>query len=153
MSELSNKELIQQEIVKISQQIKESLVDIKVIALAEAWKILQLFIAIVIQVIERFGDDLSSPEKKELALQTIESFYDNVLSHIDIPAVPSAIEPMLHGYLKKIIMVFVGASIDAMVATFRNVGVFKEKYINTQSAENTPVDKLLEDILKIVRAE
>ena len=45
-------------------------------------------------------------------------------------------------------MIFVGASIDAMVATFRNVGVFKSKYIDGQSTDINLKQQLLDDISK-----
>ena len=73
------------------------------------------------------------------------------LGSIDIPGIPSFLEPMFHNSVKNLMMIFVGASIDAMVATFRNVGVFKSKYIDGQSTDKNLVDELLDDISRIVR--
>ena len=77
-----------------------------------------------IQIIENIGKDLSSPEKKTLAMELIGKFYDEVFEYVDVPWVPSPIESVLHGYLKNIIMLLVGSAIDAMVTTFRQVGIF-----------------------------
>ena len=57
-------------------------------------------------------------------------------------------EPMFHNSVKSLMMIFVGASIDAMVATFRNVGVFKSKYIDGQSTDINLKQQLLDDISK-----
>jgi hypothetical protein len=147
----TTKELIRQEVLKLITEVKLSLKDVKRFAISEAWKILQLVVAVVVQIIEELGENLSGPEKKKVALEVIENFYDTVLGSIDIPGIPSFMEPMFHNSVKSFMMIFVGASIDAMVATFRNVGVFKSKYIDGQSTENNPVDKLLDDISRIVR--
>ena len=129
----TTKELIRQEVLKILIEAKESLKDVKRFAIAEAWKILQLVVAVVIQTIEKLGENLSGPEKKKVALEVIENFYDKVFLSIDIPGIPNMLEPIFHNSVKNLMMIFVGASIDAMVATFRNVGVFKSKYIDDQS--------------------
>ena len=129
----TTKELIRQEVLKILIEAKESLKDVKRFAIAEAWKILQLVVAVVIQTIEKLGENLSGPEKKKVALEVIENFYDKVFLSIDIPGFPNMLEPIFHNSVKNLMMIFVGASIDAMVATFRNVGVFKSKYIDDQS--------------------
>ena len=147
----TTKELIRQEVIKLITEVKVSLKDVKRFAISEAWKILQLVVAVVIQIIEKLGENLSGPEKKKVALEVIENFYDTVLGSIDIPGIPSFLEPMFHNSVKNLMMIFVGASIDAMVATFRNVGVFKSKYIDGQSTDKNLVDELLDDISRIVR--
>ena len=149
----TTKELIRQEVLKLITEVKVSLKDVKRFAISEAWKILQLVVAVVIQIIENLGENLSGPEKKKVALEVIENFYDTVLGSIDIPGIPSFLEPMFHNSVKNLMMIFVGASIDAMVATFRNVGVFKSKIVDGQSTEKSLVDELLNDISKIVRTE
>ncbi len=149
----TTKELIRQEVLKLITEVKISLKDVKRFAISEAWKILQLVVAVVIQIIEKLGENLSGPEKKKVALEVIENFYDTVLGSIDIPGIPSFLEPMFHNSVKSLMMIFVGASIDAMVATFRNVGVFKSKYIEGQSTDSTLVDQLLNDISQIVKVE
>ena len=143
----TTKELIRREVLKLITEVKISLKDVKRFAISEAWKVLQLVVAVVIQIIEKFGENLSGPEKKKVALEVIENFYDTVLGSIDIPGIPTFMEPMFHNSVKSLMMIFVGASIDAMVATFRRVGVFTQKYIDKQSNNN----KIVNDISKIVR--
>jgi hypothetical protein len=95
--------------------------------LAEAWKMLQLATASIIQIIEAVGNDISSPDKKALAMDLLNKFYDAVFVVVDIPVVPNIIEPVIHKYVKAFLMVLVSASIDALVTTFRNAGVFLKK--------------------------
>ena len=113
------------------------------------WRILQLLTAVIIQLIEKLGDDLSSPEKKELALDLIESFYDKVFKYVDIPWIPSVIEPIIHNHIKSFLMLLVGAAIEAMVSTFRNVGVLVNKKAVTQ--ESAKENKLIVDFLKALK--
>jgi len=120
---------IKLEFDKITQQTKQSLVGIKSLAISEAWKILQLSIALLIQIIEKIATDLSGPDKKIIAMDILSKFYDNVFVVIDIPFVPNVVEPVIHKYVKGILMALVGASIDAMVTTFKQVGVFKDKLV------------------------
>jgi hypothetical protein len=117
-------EQIKLEAEKLTNQTKESLKTVKVIALAQAWKILQLVIAAIIQIIEEIGADLRSPEKKLLAIDCVSKFYDSVFLVIDVPFVPNMIEPIIHKHVKSILMILVSSTIDAMVTTFRNAGVF-----------------------------
>jgi len=100
---------------------------VKAIAVAEAWKVLQLATASVIQIIEAIGNDLSGPDKKALAMDLLNKFYDSVFVVVDIPVVPNVLEPVLHKYIKAFLMILVGATIDALVTTFRNTGVFLKK--------------------------
>jgi Rad3-related DNA helicase len=74
---------------------------------------------IYIQIIESLAVEYSGPEKKELAIKLISKFYDDVFNSIDIPAIPNILEPVIHRYVKSFLLVLVGATIDAMVATFR----------------------------------
>lgn len=127
---LTSRELIRAEIEKLVAKTKESLNEVQRIALAEAWKILQLAVASVIQVIEAIGSDLSSPEKKELAMGLLNSFYDSVFVVVDIPVVPNFLEPIIHKYVKAFLMILVSSTIDALVTTFRNTGVFLKKKNN-----------------------
>lgn len=119
--------LIKLEIEKLVVKTQESLGTVKNVAIAEAWKILQLAVAASVQVIETMGTDLSSPEKKALAMELLSSFYDKVFLIIDIPLVPNILEPIIHRYVKQFLMILVSSSIDAMVTTFRNTGVFFNK--------------------------
>lgn len=88
---------------------------------------MQLAVASVIQIIETIGTDLSSPDKKILAMDLLSSYYDKVFLIVDIPVVPNLLEPIIHKYIKAFLMILVSASIDAMVTTFRNTGVFLKK--------------------------
>lgn len=124
---LTSRDLIRAEVEKLIAKTKESLNEAQRIAIAEAWKILQITTASVIQIIEAIGNDLSSPQKKELAMSLLEKFYDSVFTIIDIPMVPNLIEPIIHKYIKIIIMILVSSTIDALVVTFRNTGVFLKK--------------------------
>lgn len=96
-------------------------------ALSEAWKALQLVVASTVQIIELVAQDLEGPEKKQIAIEYINSFYDKVFLIIDIPLVPSMVEPIIHSYIKKILMVMVSSSIDATVTIFRETGIFLKK--------------------------
>jgi hypothetical protein len=121
---LLKEDLIKAEAEKLILTAKNSLQEVKRIAVAEAWKILQLATASIIQIIEALGDHLSSPEKKQLAMNILDRFYDNVFLVIDIPFIPKAIEPFLHKTIKSFFMILLSSTIDALVTTFRNTGVF-----------------------------
>lgn len=124
---LTSRDLIRLEAEKIIAKTKENLKEVKKIALAEAWKVLQLTVAGVIQVIEAIGSDLSGPDKKALAMEVISNFYDSVFIVVDIPVVPNILEPIIHKHVKAILMILVSSTIDALVTTFRNTGVFLSK--------------------------
>jgi hypothetical protein len=121
---MSTKELITNEVEKLILRTQEKVGEAKKFALDEAWKLLQLATATVVQIIEAIGNDLSSPEKKALAIELLNSFYDKFFLVVDIPFVPAFIEPIIHRYVKNILMIMVSASIDATVTIFRNTGVF-----------------------------
>ena len=120
-------DLIKLEVEKLAIKTQESLGTVKRVAIAEAWKILQLAVAATVQIIETIGTDLSSPDKKALAMDLLSSFYDKVFLVIDIPVVPNILEPIIHRYVKSFLMILVSSSIDATVTTFRNTGVFFNK--------------------------
>lgn len=124
---LTSQDLIRAEVEKLILSSKNSLNDVKRLAVAEAWKVLQLATASIIQIIEAVGNDISSPNKKALAMDLLNKFYDAVFVVVDIPVVPNILEPVIHRYVKAFLMVLVSASIDALVTTFRNTGVFLKK--------------------------
>ncbi len=128
MSE-ENKELIRTEVNELTDKLKESLNNVKRFAVSEAWKILQLATASIIQIIEKIGTDLSGPEKKKVALESLSSFYDTVFTSVDIPMIPNVLEPMFHKSVKAFLMILVGATIDALVTTFRETGIFIKKKV------------------------
>jgi hypothetical protein len=122
-----SQELILNEVEKLISRTKESYKDIKRFAIDQAWKLLQLAIASIIQIIEIIGRDLSSPQKKELAMSMISKFYDSLFLAVDIPVVPHIIEGYIHSYVKSFLMILVSSTIDSMVKIFREAGVFKPK--------------------------
>jgi hypothetical protein len=124
---LTSKELIKTEVEKLIATTKVKVQEVKRIAVDEAWKILQLATATIIQIIESIGNDLAGPDKKALAMELLNKFYDSVFTVVDIPVVPNFLEPMIHKYVKAFLMVLLSATIDALVTTFRNAGVFIKK--------------------------
>jgi len=136
MSEESNidniKNIVSDQLDQLAIETKNSIQVLKSVAVNQAWKILQLTIAISIQIIENIATNLSGPEKKAIALIALSEFYDKVFLIVDVPMIPNIIEPMVHKYVKAFLMTLVGASIDAMVTTFREIGVFKTKTLSTQ---------------------
>jgi hypothetical protein len=84
-------------------------------------------VASTVQIIEAIAKDLEGSEKKQIAIEYINSFYDKVFLVVDLPLVPALIEPIIHSYIKKILMIMVSASIDATVTIFRETGVFLKK--------------------------
>jgi len=130
---MNSKELITNEVDNLTDQVKDSLKNVKRFAVAEAWKILQVVTASVIQIIEKIGTDISSTEKKELALKLLSDFYDKVFVAVDIPVIPNILEPVIHKYVKGFLMILVGSSIDALVATFRQTGIFLKKQLDNDN--------------------
>ena len=123
------KEQILSRAEKNNQHLKELAQNLKKVALSEAWKILQLVTASIITIIEDIGSDLTGQDKKAIAIDYISKFYDATFTIIDIPVVPSLIEPIIHKYVKIILMIMVSSSIDAMVTIFRQSGVFLKKEV------------------------
>ena len=148
---MNTKELIRIQIAELIKQTKDSLGEVKTIAIAEAWKILQLLTATIIQLIEKIGTDLAGAEKKQLAMELINNFYDNIFRVVDLPFIPNAIEAILHSYIKKILMTLVDSAIDAMVATFKDIGVFSTKVNTTTLDNNIDINNFLKNLNNIVR--
>ena len=73
------------------------------------------------------ASDLDGPEKKDIAITYLNSFYDKVFVVVDVPFVPNIIEPVVHKYVKTFLMIMVSASIDATVTIFRQTGIFLRK--------------------------
>lgn len=105
---------------------KNSLSNVKRVAVSEAWKILQLTVAKVVQLIENAAKDLSGKDKKALAMEILSRFYDGVFTIVDIPFVPSGLEFIIHKRVKGFLMLLVGSTIDAMVQTFKQTGIFSK---------------------------
>lgn len=130
---MTPQELIKIEVDKLINNTKDSLGTIKTVALSQAWKLLQLAVASIVQIIEQIATNLAGPDKKAIAMEALSKFYDSVFIVVDIPFVPNIIEPIIHKYIKSILMVLVSATIDAMVTTFRNTGVFIDSKIKMNS--------------------
>lgn len=147
------KQLILKETEKLIEQAKDSTKELKAFAIAEVWKILQLLTATMVQIIEHLGKELSSPEKKQIAIETIEKFYDAIFIAVDLPFLPSIVENMLHSYIKKILMILVDSAIDAMVTTFRDTGIFikSNTSVSISNTSNNIADKFLQHLNIIVR--
>jgi len=124
---MNPKELVLNETEKLHQELILKLQELKRIALSEAWKTLQLVTASTVRVIEALGSNLEGSEKKSIAIEYINSFYDKVFIVVDLPFVPNFVEPIIHKYVKQMLMIMVSASIDATVTIFRETGVFLKK--------------------------
>ena len=127
MTEQTNESLIISEVNKLIDNTQKSIEHLKAIAISEAWKLLQLAVSTIIQIIESIGKDMEGAEKKKLAMELINDFYDKVFLVVDIPYLPSMLESYLHNYVKKFLMILVSSTIDSMVTIFRNTGVFLKK--------------------------
>lgn len=108
-------------------EAQKSIKDIKRVSIDSAWKLIQLASANLIQNVELSHSNLPGIDKKQLVLRYLDTFYDNVFSIVDVPFVPQLVEPILHKYIKKILMMMASSSIDATVTIFRSTGVFKKK--------------------------
>lgn len=124
---MTPKELILEQAEKIHQELKESLANLKSVALSEAWKALQLVVASTVQIIEAIAKDLEGKDKKAIAIEYISKFYDTTFTIVDIPLVPNLFEPIIHSYVKKVLMIMVSSTIDATVSIFRQTGIFLQK--------------------------
>jgi hypothetical protein len=126
-----SEKLITAEVEELTNNIKQSLGDVKRIAVDEAWKLLQLVTASIIQIIETIGVDLSGRDKKKLAMALISNFYDTVFLVVDVPFLPNVLESYIHKYVKQFLMLLVSTTIDSMVIIFRNAGVFLKNQIQS----------------------
>jgi hypothetical protein len=119
-------------------QVKISLGEVKSVAISQAWKILQLAVAQTVQVLEQNANNLAGPDKKAMAMDYLSKFYDSVFTVVDVPMIPNFIQPIIRQYVKVFLMALVSSSIDAMVTTFRQVGVFKTQPLVSQSIKSNP---------------
>lgn len=123
------KQVLQKELEEIINETKLAFGELKKIAVAQAWKILQLTTAKVIKIIEDNASAIKGKDKKDIAMEFLDKFYNNVFTIVDIPFVPSVFESIIHKYVKTFLMILVGSTIDAMVTTFKELGVFKSKEV------------------------
>jgi hypothetical protein len=118
---------------------KEILKNAKAVAIPQAWNVLQLATAEVIQSIEDNSPSLKGADKKTLAMTMISNFYDQVFTIINFPFVPQLLQPIIQKYVKQILMLLVSATIDSLVTTFRNSGVFVDPSAKVDPVvDNTP---------------
>jgi len=121
---MSNPEVAVLSINQLVIKAKESIKQVQIIALQQAWKILQLATVEIIQNIENTDPNLKGVDKKVLAMNLISDFYDKVFVVVDFPFVPKLLQPIIQKYVKQLLMLLISSSIDALVTTFRNTGIF-----------------------------
>lgn len=118
------KELVQQELKKLVNRTKTQLNDIKVVALKQAWKILDDNITEVVLFLQQYATELSKPEKKAQAMLLMSDFYDNVFTIVEFPFVPKVLQPLTQKFVKKILLdFFVSSAIDSAVTTLKKTGI------------------------------
>lgn len=120
-------ELLKPELESLVNESKAALNEVQRVAVSQAWKLLQLAVVQIIQAIERTQPTLAGKDKKTVAMELLSAFYDSVFVVVDIPFVPNVLEPIIHRHVKNFLMILVSSTIDAMVTTFRQVGVFSVK--------------------------
>jgi len=136
---MTNQVLSANDLGDLVVKAKEIMQSAKIIAIPQAWNILQLATADVIQSIENNNPSLKGADKKTLAMTMISNFYDQVFTIINFPFVPQLLQPIIQKYVKQILMLLVSATIDALVTTFRNSGVFVDPSTKVDPVvDNTP---------------
>lgn len=110
-------------IVNLAQNLLQNS---KNIAITQAWKVLQLATAEVIQSIENNNPTLKGADKKTLAMTMISNFYDQVFKIVNFPFAPAFLQPIIQKYVKQLLMILVSASIDSLVSIFRQTGIFED---------------------------
>lgn len=100
---------------------------------------MQLAVARTIQAIENAANGLTGKDKKAAAMELLSKFYDSVFIVVDIPFVPAIVEPIIHRYVKSFLMILVSSTIDAMVTTFRQTGIFVDPRVTPSVDPNVDV--------------
>ena len=120
--------VVEKEALSLCQKLQENLQATKNrLRIKDAWRMVQDSIAKVVIIIEKnIGSDMPGAEKKAIAMNVIEKVVDIVCALIDIPGIPRWIQSALYKYLKKFLLEVADGSIDAIVKTFRETGVFIE---------------------------
>jgi hypothetical protein len=135
-------DILKSNMERFVSQVQESLGQAKTVAVNQAWKILQLAVAETVQVLEQNYNTLSGPDKKTVAMAYLSNFYDTVFTVVVIPGVPAFLQTVIKKYIKLFLMTLVSSSIDAMVTTFRQIGLFKlQKEVSSQSIKPKPKTK------------
>jgi hypothetical protein len=129
--------MVQLQINNIVEQAKEIIKTAKSVAVPQAWNLLQLAVADIVQQIQLTYPELKGSNKKEIAMNAVSSFYDRVFLVVEFPFLPQFLQPIIQRYVKQLLMILVGASIDAMVTTFKNTGVFTTSTVDNK-VDTTP---------------
>lgn len=136
---MENQKLPVNDLGDLVTKAKEILKNAKAVAMPQAWNILQLATAEVIQTVEDNNPSLKGIDKKTLAMGMISKFYDQTFTIINFPFVPQVLQPIIQKYVKQILMLLVSATIDALVTTFRNSGIFVDPSTKVDPVvDNTP---------------
>jgi hypothetical protein len=121
---MQNQNLSVNNITSLVEKARSILKSVKEVAMPQAWNILQLATVDVIQSIENNSPTLKGADKKTLAMTMISNFYDQVFNLVSFPFVPKFLQPIIQRYVKQLLMLLVSSSIDALVTTFRDTGIF-----------------------------
>jgi 2C-methyl-D-erythritol 2,4-cyclodiphosphate synthase len=136
---MTNQILSVNDLGNLVSKAKDILNSAKAVAMPQAWQVLQLATADIIQSIEDNSPTLKGADKKTLAMTMVSNFYDQVFTIINFPFVPKILQPIIQKYVKQILMLLVSATIDALVTTFRNSGIFVDPSTKVDSVvDNTP---------------
>jgi hypothetical protein len=135
---MQNQNLSVNNITSLVEKARSILKSVKEVAMPQAWNILQLATVDVIQSIENNSPTLKGADKKTLAMTMISNFYDQVFNLVSFPFVPKFLQPIIQRYVKQLLMLLVSSSIDALVTTFRDTGIF-----------TNPNSKIIPDIDKV----
>ena len=75
----------------------------------------------LVSIAEAFYDG-SGEAKKAAVMAAINTFYDEVIEPIDIPAIPNFVEPIADKAVKQLLLVVADGVVDAIVAIFNKSG-------------------------------
>ena len=75
----------------------------------------------LVSIAEAFYDG-SGDAKKAAVMAAIDTFYEEVIEPIDIPAIPNFIEPIADKAVKQLLLVVADGLVDAVVAIFNKNG-------------------------------
>lgn len=89
---------------------------------SEVWAIFNSAIYALVKVTEEVYGPGGGVEKKEVVLNALAKFYDEVIAPIDITAVPNFLEPLADNLFKKLFLELANGSIDVVVQLFKNKG-------------------------------
>ena len=94
--------------------------------------------ATIVRLIEQLGENgpKDGGSKKQLAIDALAKFYDEVVAPIDIKSVPNFIEPFVDSSLRSLLLMAAEAAIDSAVALFNKLGWESTKpVVNAESSQ------------------